>query len=223
MPMDSRIVAREIKSQVWPFLRADGFEAFTAKTAWHCAPDQIRVVNFQSFNSSLAQSVHCTTFSFALNLGIYFRAIPCLHPGKNGVISDRPKEWQCHFRRRLSKTISQPVLPRQDTWYVDPEGRNLLEVAGDARTVLLRDGLPWFERLVSFEEVMRTLTEDDERSDTAFGFGTRGSPAWKFQIGHVARILGRREFADQMIHEAEAALAKIAELFRPPKRRKKKD
>jgi len=62
--------------------------------------------------------------------------------------------------------------------------------------------------------------EDDERFHTSWVFGAPGSAVRKFQIGHVARILGRHELGDQMIREAEAAFAKNAELVRSPKKRK---
>ena len=82
--MDSKVVAREIKQEIWPLLRRERFTEFSPKTAWRLTSDQIHVVNYQSFNSYLAQGVGCTTFSFALNLGIVFRAIPFQYPVKKG-------------------------------------------------------------------------------------------------------------------------------------------
>jgi hypothetical protein len=60
--MDSQVVAREIKSEIWPVLRRAGFDKFSPKTAWRYTPEQIHVVNFQSFNSHLAEGVGYTTF-----------------------------------------------------------------------------------------------------------------------------------------------------------------
>jgi hypothetical protein len=145
--MDSRIVARGIKNEIWPLLQGHTFSEFSGKSAWRYLPDQIHVVNFQSFNSYLAERVGCTTFSFALNLGIYFREIPFIYPiGKGPDPSIRPQEYHCHFRRRLSKGIEQSILPRPDIWYVEPDGSNLLDTLADARTGLRREGLPWFDR-----------------------------------------------------------------------------
>src|SRR5271165_6784795 len=94
--MDSRIVAREIKDEIWPMLRQHGFTEFGPKTAWRRQPDQIHVVNFQSFSSYLAGGVGCTTFSFALNLGIYFHAIPLHYPILKGPDpSVKPHEYDC--------------------------------------------------------------------------------------------------------------------------------
>jgi hypothetical protein len=102
--MDSRIVAREIMNEIWPFLRQIGFTEFSNKTAWRRLSEQIHVVNFQSFNSYIAEGVGCTTFSFALNLGIYFRSIPLDYPIRKGPDpSVKPQEYHCHFRQKLLK------------------------------------------------------------------------------------------------------------------------
>lgn len=71
LQMDSRVVSRSIKNEIWPLLRKSGFSAFSARTAWRFAPEQTHVVNFQSFNTYLAERLGCTTVSFGLNLGIY--------------------------------------------------------------------------------------------------------------------------------------------------------
>ena len=104
--MNSRIVAKGIKNEIWPLLRESGFDAFTLKTAWRHLPEQIHVVNFQSFNAYLSEGLGCTTFSFALNLGIFFRAIPALF-GKVPDSPEKPHEYECHFRLKLSVDITE--------------------------------------------------------------------------------------------------------------------
>src|SRR5438046_2312513 len=74
--MDRKSVNRAIAARVRPLLKAEGFDEFTARSAWRFAGLAINVVNFQSFNSYLASSVGCTTFSFALNLGCHFTFLP---------------------------------------------------------------------------------------------------------------------------------------------------
>jgi hypothetical protein len=205
--MDSRVVAREIKNEIWPLLRHHGFTSFSAKTAWRHLTEQIHVVNFQSFNSYLAEGVGCTTFSFALNLGIYFRAIPVNYPiGKGPGPAVKPQEYHCHFRHRLLKGIEQVVLPRRDTWYVEPDGSNLLETLADARTLLQNEGLPWFDRFKSLEEVLRLLMEQEQLPEV---LATRRSPARKNMIGHIARSLGKIEISEPMIAEAESEFEAI--------------
>lgn len=207
MKMDSRAVAIGIRNEIWPLLRADGFAKFSAKTARRNLVEQIHVVNFQSFNSYVAESVRCTTFSFALNLGIYFRSVPIDYPIRGGPDpSVKPQEYHCHFRHRLFKGIEQKALPRRDTWYVEPDGTNLPETLSDARRVLELEGLPWFRKFESLEGVLRLLLEEDNLPDV---HAAQGSPARKYLIGHIARSLGRTDIADPMIAEAESELETI--------------
>ena len=187
---------------MWPLLRHDGFTKFSTKTAWRYLPEQIHLANFQSFNSFLAAGVGCTTFSFAVNLGIYFPAIPFTFPLRKGPDPAlRPQVLHCHLRLQLLKEIEQPVLPRRDVWYVEPDGSNLLEIMADARTVLEREGLPWFKRFESLKEVLRLLMEEEELPEV---MATRRSPARRHTIGHIARSLGIAEIATPMIAESES-------------------
>src|SRR4051812_39446034 len=103
--MDSKIVNREIRREIWPALKAVGFAQFTSRTAWRHSEWKIDVVNFQSFNSYLAQGLGCTTFSFSLNLGCYLNAVPVKSNVKLTKSLLTPQEYQCHLRRRLSRSF----------------------------------------------------------------------------------------------------------------------
>lgn len=217
--MDSKAVAKEIKREIWPLLRREGFTEFSPKTAWQYMPDQIHVLNYQSFNSYLAEGVGCTTFSFALNLGIFFRAIPFEYPVKKGPDpSVKPQEYHCHFRHRLLKGIDQPILPRRDTWYVEPDGSNLLQCLHDSRTAILQEGLPWFRHFESLETVLSALMDQEELPEV---HATRTSPARKRMIGYVARRLGRTDIAEALIAEAASELKEITERVYSIGRRRK--
>ena len=109
--MDAREVTREIRRLVWPALREEGFEAFTGRTTWRYASDDIDVVNFQSFSASVADSIGCTTFSFAVNLGVWLPpdAWEGLELKRDAEGRLRPEEYQCEpHRRGLTKSLSQP-------------------------------------------------------------------------------------------------------------------
>ena len=205
--MDSRVVAREIKNEIWPLLRREGFTMFSPKTAWRSTPDQIHVVNYQSFNSYLAEGVGCATFSFALNLGIFFRAIPIEYPMTKGPDpSVKPQEYHCHFRHRLLKNIEQPILPRRDTWYVERDVSNLLQCLDDSRTAIVKEGLPWLDRFESLESVLRLLMEQEQLPEV---YATRTSPARKRMIGYIARRIGRIDIAEPLIAEAESEMKRL--------------
>ena len=203
--MDSRIVNREIRREIWPALRARGFNAFTSRTAWrHCA-DRVWVVNFQSFNSYFSLVDGCTTFSFALNLGIYFHA---LSEEAKTEAQVKPKNYQCHLHGKLFKSIAQQNYGRKDIWYVDPEGLNLLEVLDDARRVLLVGGMAWFERLSELPQVLEILVHENE-TDTLFGIGAKWSPHRKLLIGRAAVATGQEELGLRILREADAELESI--------------
>jgi hypothetical protein len=109
--VDAREVTREIRRVVWPALRDEGFAAFTGRTAWRYVADDVDVVNFQSFSASLADTIGCTTFSFALNLGVWLAEDDNAQNLKLRRDADgrlRPEEYQCPHRLDLPKSLEQP-------------------------------------------------------------------------------------------------------------------
>lgn len=97
--MDSKTVNREIRAAIRPVLRSHGFSRFTELAAWRYSDSRFDVVNFQSFDDYLACGVGCTTYSFALNLGLYLRCVPPDDFGIKRRETDLvPKEWECHLR-----------------------------------------------------------------------------------------------------------------------------
>ena len=87
----------------------------------------IDVVNFQSFNRYNADVMGCTTFSFALNLGVYLTDVLSDYPLPLRKGEPRPEEYHCHIRRRLYPP--RPILSRaEDIWAIDEAGGNLEEI-----------------------------------------------------------------------------------------------
>src|SRR6266851_3843005 len=74
--VNSKVVNGAIRAQIRPLLKEHGFVKFTSRTSWRFTEQTIHVLNFQSFNSYLAEGVGSTTYSFAINLGCYIKAIP---------------------------------------------------------------------------------------------------------------------------------------------------
>jgi hypothetical protein len=60
----------------------------------------------------------CTTFSFAVNLGIY---VPALAEDRQAQLN-KPHDYDCHLRRQLFKRMTQPNYARKDIWLVEPGG-----------------------------------------------------------------------------------------------------
>jgi hypothetical protein len=184
MATNSSAVTREIRREIWPVLQQNGFDTFRGRSAWRHSQGKIDVVNLQSFNSYLANGVGCTTYSFSLNLGCFFTFVPPASTRvteKDGV--QLPQEFECHFRRRLQKTLRQPELRRTDTWLIKPDGKYLKESISDALTRIQVDGLSWFARFERQEEIKRTLERDDEGE--TWGFGTKDSPIRHLLLGSL--------------------------------------
>ena len=207
--MNAAIVNKEIRAVVRPFLQTHGFRAFTPRTAWRYATaSRVEVVNFQSFNSHLAEGVGCTTYSFGVNLGIYLLAVPH-HAGREPKRAGdelRPEEWQCHIRLHLERGLDQPELPRRDIWYIDEPGRYLAPAVRDARRGIAEVGLPWFERWADDGAVLAALCAE-ERLRLPDGTnlpGNAGSPARNYATGYVALARGERDVAAEYLTRALA-------------------
>jgi hypothetical protein len=175
----SRQVNAEIKRKVWPALRAAGFDKFNARNGWRHASDSIAVVNFQSFSSHHAERNKCTSFSFCVNLGVYY---PCVHdtpwaakwPVLYRVRPSEPPEFGCHARLHLEKRIAQPEYPHLGIWYVRPDGSNLVDVIEDALSVIVDIGLPWLEKVTRLPYALAEYQRPRELNRTEYvsAFGT---------------------------------------------------
>jgi hypothetical protein len=133
-------------------------------------------VNFQSFNRYLADAIRATTFSFSVNLGVFYPAIA----DRSAIASfipdrSRPPEWHCQARKHLGKGLAQPNtmlkrrrfdprapqpslgrwVDRPDVWYVLGDGSNLDLVVRDAHDRILEVGIPWLDRLSDLAEARR--------------------------------------------------------------------
>jgi hypothetical protein len=214
--IDSKDVDRALRAILWPRLKSEGFDRRTGRTTWRDRPGCVHTVNIQSFNSYLAEAIGSTTFSFSVNLGVYYAAIAG-HSTSGSFVKDwsRPAESRCQARYHLAKGISQPNLPstkrwfdpraarplygswedRPDVWYVTADGTNVDEVVTDARDRIVAIGLPWLERLSDLGEARRAFLEDPSTNHTrgivAEGFGGAiGSPARWLAVGALSIALG---------------------------------
>ena len=78
--MDGRVVDRAVREIVRPCLKNAGFTMFTGRKAWRFQPATIELVTFRSFTSYVAAGVGCTTFSFAVTAGVWYRCEAALGP-----------------------------------------------------------------------------------------------------------------------------------------------
>jgi hypothetical protein len=193
--VSSRKVNAALRALVWPELRERGFNERTQRTAWSDRADCVAVVNFQSFNSHLAERIGATTFSFGVNLGV--RALSSTRwrdqlKVKNGRL--RPHEYECDVRRALWKTIDQPELARRHIWYVRADGNNVTAAVEDARAVLLSTGMSWLEEFSNPERLLAFAENEPEEWDSgtpvgSWGLGVIGSPFRQSLVNDLRRSL----------------------------------
>lgn len=203
--MDSKEVNKMIRREVWPSLKERGFWKFTSRSAWSHSAHQIDVVNFQSFNSYLAEGIGSTTYSFGLNLGCFITVIPSVTGIERFKIEKGcllPPEYECHFRKQLRKKLHQPELTRDDVWYVDPQGNYLVPAIQEARSLVLEEGLSWFQQFTSLDYVYELLRGDEHYINGTWGFGGKGSPARNYLTGYVALALGHYDVAAESLEAA---------------------
>jgi hypothetical protein len=191
--VDGRVVGRAIRESVRPLLKDAGFTSFTDRKAWRETEYTIDHVTFRSYNAYNAGVLGCTSYSFTVEVGVFYRFVdPSLA---------RPQDYHCAFRAILGKTIRQPFFatewgPAQDrpeVLYVLPNGANLSEVIDESRRLLGAQGLPFIDHYNDPERAFASLL-NERMSDVDFGKphimlpGNPDSPAWHkaaLGIGHL--------------------------------------
>lgn len=222
--MDARVVDAALREHLWPPLKARGFTRRAGRTGWRDADGAVHCLKVQSYNAYLAERMGATTYSFGINVGVFFPAIAS-RSAMGAFVRDalRPKESQCHLRRFLTKGIEQPSLTdhgspsdggrskwampwadRLDVWLVNPDGSNVDDVARDAAEQVLADGLSWLDHASEPREAIRILTEEREPSATRgivlgiYG-GALGSPRRLHSIGALAAAIGDQPLLERTV------------------------
>jgi Domain of unknown function (DUF4304) len=235
--MDSKTVDRLLREQFWPPLKQAGFHRRSGRTAWRDDGNAVQCVNVHSFNSYVAGVMGATTFSFGVTLGVFYEAIAS-RSAMGGFVKDyaRPKEYECHLRKFLTKGLSQPNVSerpwlgirrsrptlgpwveRLDVWLVLSDGSNVEACVRDAGERVMAGGLPWLEAVSRPREAIRRLFEEPDIFDgpeapkEIYG-GAIGSPARWQAIGALAAAGGDWELVSRAI---EAMSAQDAYRARP--------
>ena len=170
--MNSRDVSKEIKEQIKPWLKEQGFQKITARNAWRKSEDTIEVLNFESFNSYNASVMGVTTFSFAINLGVYYRYLN-LRPWSNCEILNEPKYPECHAIRSVLKGIKQPETGSESVWFVAEDGGNLRSVVSDAKKQIIELAPSWYEEFTDAERALDIFQNRPESYSNSAGLFER--------------------------------------------------
>ena len=170
--MNSREVNKEIKEQIKPWLKEQGFQRITARNAWRTSEDAIEVLNFQSFNSYNASVMGVTTYSFSVNLGVYYK-FTNVRPWANYEELKEPKCPECHAVRSVLKGQKQNETNSQCVWFVAEDGSNLEEVIADAKQEIIELAPDWYEELTNLERALDIFQSRPESYSKSAGLFER--------------------------------------------------
>lgn len=191
--IDGKVVSRAVRAEVRPLLKEVGFASFTDCKGWRDTEFTVDHVTVRSFNAYNAGVLGCTSYSFTVEVGVFYR---CFRPDLS-----RPQDYDCTFRAILGKTIRQPFFvtewgpakDRPEVFHVLPDGSNLDAVIEDAKRVLSSQGILFMERFNdpgrAFEALMtERMTDVDFGKPQVMLPGNPDSPAWRqaaLGIGHL--------------------------------------
>jgi hypothetical protein len=208
MVSTSGLLNKPLRARVVPILREAGFQHAEARKAWSWRNDCICVFNIRAVGSYFSDVTGWPPGSVCVWLGVFFT----FAPRPTGVKSDpqgrpRPAEHVCHLRSHLVRSMDQssrtrhlkssPERKRTDIWWVQSEGENADEVAGDIATSLLREGLPWYARVSNLEDALE-LAEGEHDCFVKF-----------VKVALLARRLGDHERWRKYDELAEAEARRI--------------
>jgi hypothetical protein len=173
--MDSKDVNRKIREVIKPYLRDQGFTVFSQRNFWRFQGEDIHVINFQSFNSYLAEGLGITTYSYAVNLGLYTKRINLGYPikQKDGLLL--PAEYQCHFRGSIKSGIEQNIN-RDDLWAVNSSGSNLEICMADTLEQIRKYQKDWFDELAEISRKVDVVENERQDMKILWGWGNNPSP-----------------------------------------------
>jgi hypothetical protein len=200
--MDSSQVNKNIKKVIKPYLFNNGFIKNSARSFWKHNKENICVINFHSFNSYNAGVMNVTTFSFAINLGVFWNDLPNY---ENIKVKDNfllPLDYDCQFRHALTKNDDQSETDLKTVWYLDEKGKNLNDVLNDALTSIEKAVPFWFNKLTDKHECLQLLLNANENMEGTFGFGNKNSPIRNLLTGYFAYWTNDNKLANQSFQNA---------------------
>jgi hypothetical protein len=221
--VNSLVVNKLIRSEVWPILRAQGFSKFNSRNAWRYRGPWIDVVNFQSFNAYLAEGLGCTTFSFKVNLAVFVTGaeqddwIPRDAAGRL-----LPQEYHCFFRAYLEKRTAVDGFKRLNIFHIDSQGNTTAAAFGEAQALLRESAPRWFGAFENLGATIDRMSSDIPTPAATEGIvdtmiASRGSPAWNNLMAGL-RVLahtetGTAESALVSLHSVDVAVGSILNTY----------
>lgn len=160
-----------------PLLAGYGFADFTGRKAWFVEDEVISHVTFNAVGSYFAGAVGCTSYSFSVGAGVFYRTFD--------RDLTRPQDYNMTFRLVLGKGGRQALAApdRPDIWFVAENGEGLEALVDDAVQAVRAQALACLNRLREPEAAFDALLTSDS-TETGYGQaglwmpGAPGSPYW---------------------------------------------
>lgn len=103
-----------------------------------------------SYNASV---MGVTTFSFAINLDVYYR-FSNLRPWSNYELLDEPKYHECHAVRSVLKGMKQVETESEAVWFIAEDESNLAVAVADEKEQIVSLAPSWYEELSNPERAL---------------------------------------------------------------------
>lgn len=148
-----------------------------AEGAWFVEDEVISHVTFHAVGSYFAGAVGCTSYSFGIEAGVYYRLF------NRSLL--RPQDYDMTFRLLLGKYRRQALVTpdRPDIWFVSEDGQALETLIDDAVQAVQAQALMGLPRFRKAQDAFAALLAEDS-SEVGYGKsglmmpGAPGSQHW---------------------------------------------
>ena len=183
---------------------------------------QVDSINFQSFNSYLADGVGCTTYSFAINYNVFYKCYEKT-PWFDSDIPTKPSEYIWTEHGRIEKTLNQAKLfhpygkydgkDRDDTWYVKEDGSNLDEVIKNAKENIRSGGLRYFEKKSNLSEVIKEYEKEAQERGMFWVAADRISTL-ALELGDIDKAIKALELTQKQYFEGYKRILELRKKYK---------
>ena len=189
MSITTREVARLLRAEVNPLIRAQGFAMARGKTFWRHGPVLTDVIRLGHLTAHVARVARVSAASIQVEFGTGLTRAMAGHVRRKDRLPC-PDPWDCLFRGAAQKALRQPQLDQGDIWVIEAGGSNLDAVIADIARVIRDDAPAWFARVHDLTAMQRFLETEEEAEDfSLWGFGRPASPARREALALVAQAL----------------------------------
>ena len=168
MTSTSALLNQSLRQRVAPVLRTAGFQTVDARNGWSWRDELVWVFNVRAVGSYFSSVTGWPPGSVGVWLGVYYAFTPETASLKRDAQGrPKPAEHSCQMRsdlecgldqtRRLAQLANPAEQARRDLWWVESDGSNADEVAGDIAISLFEKGLPWFTRSSDLNQALAKM------------------------------------------------------------------